>query len=77
MAVLKCQLRDSSLFVSTLPVDSSTPGMADHHSIFVRMLILVLFLLEIMSNSLFHGWWWNYLSWNVLIRPHGILQMLK
>ena len=32
LAVLKCQLRDSSLFVSTLIVDSSTLGVADHHS---------------------------------------------
>ena len=32
LAVLKCQLRDSSLFVSKLPVDSSTLGVADHHS---------------------------------------------
>ena len=32
LAVLKFQLRDSCLFVSTLPVDSSTLGMADHHS---------------------------------------------
>ena len=32
LAVLKFQLRDSRLFVSTLPVDSSTLGVADHHS---------------------------------------------
>ena len=32
LAVLKYQLRDSSLFVSTLPVDSSTLEVADHHS---------------------------------------------
>ena len=32
LAVLKCQLRDSSLFVSTVPVDSSTLGVSDHHS---------------------------------------------
>ena len=32
LAVLGCQLRDSILFVSTLPVDSSTLGVADHHS---------------------------------------------
>ena len=31
-AVLKCQLRDSNLFVSTLPFDSSTLGVADHNS---------------------------------------------
>ena len=31
LAVLGCQLRDSSLFVSKLPVDSSTFGVADHH----------------------------------------------
>ena len=31
MAVLKWQLRDSSLFVSTLPVNTSTLGVADHH----------------------------------------------
>ena len=43
----------------------------------VRVLILVLLLLEIMSNPLFHHWLWNHLSWNVLIRPRGILQMLK
>ena len=34
LAVLKCQLRDSSLFVSTLPIDDSILGMADHHSRF-------------------------------------------
>ena len=32
LAVLGCQLRDSTLFVSKLPVDSSTLGVADHHS---------------------------------------------
>ena len=32
LAILKCQLRDSSLFGSTLPVDSSTLAVADHHS---------------------------------------------
>ena len=32
LAVLKCQLRDSTFLVSTLPVDSSTLGVADHHS---------------------------------------------
>ena len=32
LAVLKFQLRGSNLFVSTLPVDSSTLGVADHHS---------------------------------------------
>ena len=32
LAVLRCQQRDSILFVSTLPVDSSTLGVADHHS---------------------------------------------
>ena len=32
LAIPKYQLRDSSLFVSTLPVDSSTLGVADHHS---------------------------------------------
>ena len=31
LAVLKYQLRDSRLFVSTLLVDSSTLGVADHH----------------------------------------------
>ena len=31
MAALKCQLRDPTLFVSTLIVDSSTLGVADHH----------------------------------------------
>ena len=32
MAVLGCQLRDSTLFVQKLPVDSSTLGVTDHHS---------------------------------------------
>ena len=32
LAILKCQLRDSSFFFYTLPVDSSTLGMADYHS---------------------------------------------
>ena len=32
LAVLGCQLRDSILFISTLPVDNSTLGVADHHS---------------------------------------------
>ena len=32
LALLGSQLRDSILFVSTLPVDSSTLGMTDHHS---------------------------------------------
>ena len=32
LAVLRCQLRDSILFVSTLPVDSSTLRVADYHS---------------------------------------------
>ena len=32
LAVLRCQLRDSIPFVSTLPVDSSTLGVANHHS---------------------------------------------
>ena len=32
LAVLGCQLRDSILFVSMLPVDSSTLEVADHHS---------------------------------------------
>ena len=32
LAVLKCQLRYFTLFVSTLPVNSSTLGVADHHS---------------------------------------------
>ena len=43
----------------------------------VRLLILILFLLGIMSNSLFHRWLWNHLSWHVFIRPHGMLQTLK
>ena len=32
LAVLRCQLKDYSLFVSTLPVDSSILRVADHHS---------------------------------------------
>ena len=32
MDVLKCQLRDSSLFVSNVPIGSSTLRVADHHS---------------------------------------------
>ena len=32
LAVLGCQLRDSTLFVQKLPVDSSTLGVTDHHS---------------------------------------------
>ena len=32
MAVLGCQLRDSTLFVQKLPVHSSTFGVTDHHS---------------------------------------------
>ena len=32
LAVLRYQQRDSTLLVSTLPVDSSALGMADHHS---------------------------------------------
>ena len=32
MAVLGCQLRDSTLFVQKLPVDGSTLGVTDHHS---------------------------------------------
>ena len=32
MAILGCQLRDSTLFIQKLPVDSSTLGEADHHS---------------------------------------------
>ena len=32
LAVLGCQLRDSFLFVSNFPVDSSALGVADHHS---------------------------------------------
>ena len=32
LAVLRCHQRDSILFVSTLPVDSSTLRVADHHS---------------------------------------------
>ena len=32
LAVLGCQLIDSTLFVQKLPVDSSTLGVADHHS---------------------------------------------
>ena len=31
MAVLGCQLRDSTLFVQKLPVDGSTLGVTDHH----------------------------------------------
>ena len=32
LAVLGCQIRDSTLFVLKLPVDSSTLGVIDHHS---------------------------------------------
>ena len=32
LAVLGCQMRDSTLFVQKLPVDSSTLGVTDHHS---------------------------------------------
>ena len=32
LAVLGCQLRDSTLYVLKLPIDSSTHGVADHHS---------------------------------------------
>ena len=32
LAVLRCQQRDSILFVSTFPVNSSALGVADHHS---------------------------------------------
>ena len=35
------------------------------------------FLLAIMFNPLFLYWLWNHLSWNLFIRPRGILQMLK
>ena len=44
LAVLGCQLRDSILFVSMLPVDSSTLCVSDHHSRCVRVLIHVLVL---------------------------------
>ena len=56
LAVLECQLRDSSLFVSTLPVDSSTLGWLITIQDVVRMLVLVLLLLGIMSYPLFHPW---------------------
>ena len=32
LAVLGCQLRDSTLFVQKLPIDSSTLGVTDHYS---------------------------------------------
>ena len=32
MAMLECQLWDSTLFVQKLPVDNSTLGVIDHHS---------------------------------------------
>ena len=32
LAVLGCQLRDSTFFVQKLPVDSSTLGVTDHYS---------------------------------------------
>ena len=32
LAVLECQLRDSTLFAQSLPVDSSTLGVTDHLS---------------------------------------------
>ena len=32
LAVLGCQMRDSTFFVQKLPVDSSTLGVTDHHS---------------------------------------------
>ena len=33
MAVLGCQLRDSTLFVQKLPINISTLGVTDHHSV--------------------------------------------
>ena len=62
LAVLKCQLRDSCLFVSTLPVDRSILGWLITIQDVFRMLILVLLLLGIMSNPLFHRWLRNHLS---------------
>ena len=32
LAILRCQQRDSILFVSAFPIDSSTLGVVDHHS---------------------------------------------
>ena len=32
LAMLECKLRDSTLFVQKLPVDSSTLGVIDHYS---------------------------------------------
>ena len=42
-----------------------------------RMLILVLLLLDIMSNPLVNRWLLKHLSWHVFIRLCRILQMLK
>ena len=75
--LLGCQLRDSIWFISTFPVDSSTLGVADHHSRFVWVLILVLILVGNMTKPLFHCWLLNPPSWHVFIRPCGIHQTLK
>ena len=78
LAVLGCQLRDSTLFVSKLPVDSSTLGVADHHSgCLLEVLVHVLVLVGNMTKPLFHHWWLNPPFWHVFVRPYGIHQMLK
>ena len=79
LAVLRYQQRDSNLFVSTLPVDSSTLGVADHHSrCCLEVLMLMLILVQNISKLLFHRWLLNPPSWHACLLGHsGIHQTLK
>ena len=48
------KMRDSTLFIQKLPVDSSILGVTDHYSGFVTVLLLLFILVEIMTKLLFH-----------------------
>ena len=77
LEVLGCQLRDYTLVVSALPVDSSILGVADHHSRCFKGVGTLLVLVGNMTKPLFHRWLLNPPFWHVFIRPHGIHQTLK
>ena len=77
LAVLRCQLRDSSVFVSTLQLIVQHLEWLITTQDIVWMLILVSLLLGNMSKLLFHRWLLSPLSWQVFIKPRGIHQALK
>ena len=71
LAVLGCQLKDSTLFLSCQLIAQYLEPLITTQ-IVVKRLVHVLVLMGNMTKPLFHHWWLNPPFWHVFIRPHGI-----